>query len=326
MSVRAVRYRGAGGTEVIELGQTELGPLGPHDVEVAVAAVGLNRADVLQRRGLYPPPRGASDVPGLEYAGTVVAVGAQVCRRAPGDRVMGIVAGGAMAERLLAHEDETLRVPDGMDWAAAAAIPEVFVTAWDALVLQGDVRPGQAVLVHAAASGVGTAAVQLLRRAGARPIGTGRDAQKLARVEGLEAAIVVATPPLFSGAVLASTGGDGAAVILDGVGAAYLSENVRALRHRGTLVVIGLLAGAKGELPLGELLQKRGTVRGSVLRSRPLEEKIALARRFESEVLPGFGDGALRPVIDRVLSMRDVAEAHARMESNANVGKIVLTW
>jgi NADPH:quinone reductase-like Zn-dependent oxidoreductase len=240
---------------------------------------------------------------------------------------MGIVAGGAMAEEIVVHEGETIAVPEGLELIEAAAIPEVFITAWDAMFRQATVSAGSVVLIHAAASGVGTAAAQLVRRSGAIPIGTGRSAAKLAQVPQLEAAIVVdREPPSFAEEVRARSGGRGGDVILDGVGGAYLGENVRALAMRGTLVVIGLLGGARAELALGELLGKRATVRGTVLRSRPRPEKIELARAFEAEVLPGFVRGELRPHVERVLPMHEAREAHALLEANAVVGKIVLRW
>jgi NADPH2:quinone reductase len=328
VTVRAVRLAGAGGPEVLTLGETSVPAPGPSEIRVRVAAAGLNRADLLQRRGVYPAPPGAPpDIPGLEYAGVVVERGDGAQRHAVGAPVMGIVAGGAMAEELVVHEDEAVAVPEGLDLVEAAAVPEVFVTAWDAMFRQATVSPGSVILVHAAASGVGTAAAQLARRAQAIPIGTGRSAEKLAQVPHLEAALVVdREPPSFAAEVRARSGGRGADVILDGVGGAYLAENVRALALRGTLVVIGLLGGARAEVSLGELLAKRATVRGTVLRSRSQQEKIELARAFESEVLPGFAQGELRPHVARVLPMEAVREAHALLEANAVVGKIVLRW
>jgi putative PIG3 family NAD(P)H quinone oxidoreductase len=328
VTVRALRIAGAGGPEVLVLGETSVPAPGPREVRVRVEAAGVNRADLLQRRGLYPAPPGAPpDIPGLEYAGVVIERGDGALRHVVGARVMGIVAGGAMAEELVVHEDEAIPVPDGLALVEAAAIPEVFITAWDAMFRQAAVGSGSVVLIHAAASGVGTAAVQLARRAGAIPIGTGRSAAKLAQVTQLEAALVVERePPSFAEEVRARSGGRGADVILDGVGGAYLGENVRALALRGTLVVIGLLGGARAELALGELLTKRATVRGTVLRSRSRQEKIELARAFEAEVLPGLVHGELRPQVERVMPMQQAPAAHALLEANAVVGKIVLRW
>ncbi len=325
---RAVFIRGKGGVEALELADFTPREPGPGELLVEVAAAALNRADILQRKGFYPAPAGApADIPGLEYAGTVVAIGPDVRTFARGDRVMGIVGGGAMATHVIVHEREAIPVPDGMPFADAAAVPEVFLTAYDALFVQGGLRIGERVLLHAVGSGVGTAALQLALAAGARPIGTSRTAEKLDRCRplGLTDGVVVEAGK-FAGPAKALAGGEGADVILDTVGAAYLAENVAALAPRGRLVVVGLLGGAKGELPLGALLDKRARVIGTVLRSRPLEEKAALAREFSRAVLPLFAAGRLRPVVDVVLPMEQVREAHERMERNETFGKVVLVW
>lgn len=325
-TARAVVITGPGGTEVLSLGETEVADPGPGEVLIEIAAAGLNRADILQRRGFYPAPPGAvADVPGLEYAGTVAAVGAGVQSAAIGDRVMGIVAGGGMATRIVVHERELIPVPAGMALEQAAAIPEVFLTAFDALFVQGGLTMGQTALIHAVGSGVGTAAVQLATVAGARAIGTSRTADKLERCSnfGLGDRILVGDGG-FASRVQELCGG--ADVILDTIGAAYLEENVRALAPRGRLVVVGLLGGVNGSAPLAVLLAKRASIIGTVLRSRPLEEKAALARRFAAEIVPLFEAGRLEPVIDRVLPMAEIAAAHDRMESNASFGKIVLRW
>lgn len=322
----AVRIRAPGGPEVLELTTVEVPDPGPGQVLVEVAASALNRADLLQRRGLYPAPPGApADIPGLEYAGTAVALGEGVTSVALGDPVMGIVGGGGMARLVRVHERELVPVPRGMALTDAAAIPEAFMTAHDALFEQAGLAPGERVLIHAVASGVGTAALQLAASAGARVVGTSRSADKLARCAELGAfAPVEVTEGRFADAVKAAVGG--ADVVLDLVGAAYLSESLAAMALRGRMIVVGLVGGARAPLPLGVLLAKRLRVQGSVLRSRPLEEKAALAQRFGATVVPRFESGELRPVVDEVLSMRDVAEAHARMERNATVGKLVLTW
>jgi NADPH:quinone reductase-like Zn-dependent oxidoreductase len=276
-------------------------------------------------------------VPGLEFAGVVEAVGLEVREVQRGDRVMGITGGGAMASHVITHARELVRIPEPMSFTDAAAIPEVFFTAWDALHAQGSLRPGMTVLVHAIGSGVGTAALQIATMAGARVIGTSRSADKLERCAslGLEHGIVVAAPgreardagtaPSFAPEVHALTGGGGADVVIDTVGAAYLEENVRALAPRGVIVCLGLLGGVQGSLPMGLLLGKRARIVGSVLRSRPLEEKIALAQRFAREALPAIRRGELRPIVDRVLPITSIADAHRAMEADANVGKIVLT-
>jgi len=317
--IRAVRIRLPGGTEVLELVERELREPGPGEILVRVRGAGLNRADVVQRLGRYPAPPGApADIPGLEYAGEVERVGEGVERWRPGDRVMGVVGGGAMASHLLVHEREAIPVPEGLSFEEAAAIPEAFVTAWDAL-RQAELRMGERVLIHAVASGVGTAALQLVRAAGATPIGTSRSREKIDRCGrlGLADAVVV-TDGRFADAV------GRVDVILDTVGAAYVAENAKALALRGRWVLIGLLGGATAEVPLGVLLSKRARLIGTVLRARPLEEKAAIAQAFAHEVVPLFAAGKLRAVVDDVLPLDRVAEAHERMERNELVGKLVL--
>ncbi|MGI5861066.1 MAG: NAD(P)H-quinone oxidoreductase [Myxococcales bacterium] len=326
--MRAVIVREPGGVEVLE--QREVADPEPcgGEILVKVKAAGVNRADVLQRRGHYPAPPGSpKDILGLELAGEVEACGPAVTRFRPGDRVMGIVGGGACAERLVIHERAALPVPRGLGFAEAAAIPEAFLTAFDAALLQGGLKPGEWLLVHAVGSGVGTAAVQLARLVGARTLGTARSEEKVARARelGLDEGIVLGKPQ-FSDEVKRRTGGAGADVVLDLVGGAYLEENIRAMAPLGRLIAVGLVAGSSASLPLGLLLAKRLTLRGTVLRSRPLEEKIALALAFERQILPHFESGKLRPIVDRILPMAEVAEAHRLIEANATFGKLVLTW
>lgn len=327
--VRAVRIQSPGGPEVLQIERVSVDAPGPGQVLVEVVAAGLNRADLLQRRGLYPAPPGApKDVPGLEYAGHVAAVGEGVSAFTPGDEVMGIVAGGAMATHLVVHEREVMRVPRGLALTDAAAVPEAFLTAYDALFARGGLQPGEHVLVHAIASGVGTAALQIAHLAGATVIGTSRTQAKLDRCGelGLTHGVRVGDPPRFAARVRERVE-RGVDVVLDLVGATYLAENLEALAPLGRLVVVGLVGGASGELALGTLLRKRLTIEGTVLRSRSLEEKAALAQRFATRMgrflAPG---GPLRPVVDAVLPMSEVQEAHARMERNETFGKIVLTW
>ncbi|MGE3635182.1 MAG: NAD(P)H-quinone oxidoreductase [Sandaracinaceae bacterium] len=328
-TARAVILIGSGGPEALALGDIDVRDPGHGELLVDVVAAGLNRADLLQRRGLYPAPPGViADVPGLEYAGRVAAVGPGVRAFAVGDRVMGIVAGGAMATHLVVHEREALPVPATLSMAEAAAVPEAFLTSYDALFLQAGLRAGERVLIHAVASGVGTAALMLAKRAGARTLGTSRTKDKLTRCSGLglDEGILVGKDRAFAKEVKARTKWRGADVALDLVGGAYLSENLASMAPLGRVVVVGLMGGASGELPLGLLLAQRLSVRGTVLRSRPLEEKAALAQRFHAEVLGGFEDGSLRPIVDEVFPMDQVAEAHRRLESNDTFGKLVLTW
>lgn len=327
---RAVIIEGRGDVDVLRLAELPFREPGPGELLIEVAAAGLNRADVLQRRGFYPAPPGApANVPGLEYAGTVATVGDGVTELVAGDRVMGIVGGGGMASHLVVHAREAIRVPDGMSLTDAAAIPEVFLTAYDALFVQAALGMGQTVLLHSIGSGVGTAALQLARAVSARVLGTSRTQDKLQRCEPLGLAAgdgILVSDKRFAARVAELTAGRGVDVILDTVGATYLSENLEALASRGALVVIGLMGGASAEVALGALLQKRARVQGSVLRSRPLEEKAALAQAFARAALPLFASGALKPVVDSVLPMAEIREAHRRMEQNETFGKIVLSW
>jgi NADPH2:quinone reductase len=337
-TARCVRITATGGPEVLALGTRQLRPPQRGELLVEVAASGLNRADVLQRQGHYPAlPDAPPDVPGLEWAGTVVEVGADAIgplgqRWRPGDRVMGLLGGGALSSRLLVAADQALAVPEALELEDAAGVPEAFVTAWDALA-QLRLRAGQVLLVHAAGSGVGTAAVQLGSRRGAIVVGTSRTAEKLERCRalGLEHALVVArasreAPAEFAQALLAATGGRPADAVLDLVGAAYLEENLRALAPRGRIAVLGLLGGATAPLPLGRLLERRATLIGSVLRSRGEAEKAALAAGFSAQVLPLLASGEVRPVIDAVLPVAQVREAYERMERGESFGKLVVRW
>lgn len=324
---RAIRIREPGGPEVLEIGEIELSEPGPSQVLVEVAAAGLNRADCLQRRGFYPAPPGVPpDVPGLEFAGVVESVGDSVSEWKSGDRVMGIVGGGAMATRVVTEGAELMPIPEELSLEEAAAVPEVFLTAYDAIVLQGGLHEGQTVLVHAVASGVGTAAIQIASVLGATSVGTSRTAHKLPRCTelGLTHAVLVEEGQ-FADTVLAAVP-KGADVILDTVGAAYLSQNVKAIAKKGRIIVIGLLGGVKGELALGALLAKRASIHGSVLRSRSAVEKADLTKSFTDEMLGRFGTGELKPIIDGVLPMTDIQAAHQRMDANETFGKLVLTW
>lgn len=328
MEAKAVRIVGKGDVDVLDLGSLAVAEPGPSEILVRVGAAGLNRADILQRRGFYPAPPGVpAEVPGLEYAGYVERVGERVRDFAPGDAVMGIVGGGAMATHLVVHEREAVRVPAGMPIEEAAAIPEVFMTAYDAVFAQARLRMGEVLLVHAIGSGVGTAALQLALAAGASVVGTSRTEDKLERCRalGLSHGVCV-KDKTFAKAVKQALGGRGVDVVLDTIGAAYLGENIQALSPGGRIVVVGLLGGATAELPLGVVLAKRLTVMGTVLRSRALEEKANLAQAFTREVLPLFASGKLKPIVDCVMPMQDIRGAHQRMEKNESFGKIVLRW
>jgi putative PIG3 family NAD(P)H quinone oxidoreductase len=324
---KAIRIREPGGPGVLDVGEIEVPQPGPSEVLVEVAAAGLNRADCLQRRGFYPAPPGVpADVPGLEFAGVVESVGDSVDAWKPGDRVMGIVGGGAMATRVVTEGAELMPVPKELSLEDAAAVPEVFLTAYDAIVLQGGLQAGQSVLFHAVASGVGTAGIQLASVVGATSIGTSRTADKLPRCTdlGLNHAVLVEDGN-FADRVLEAAP-NGVDVILDTIGAAYLAQNVKVIGKKGRIIVIGLMGGVKGELSLGALLAKRASIQGSVLRSRSAEEKADLTQSFTREMLERFSTGELKPIIDDVLPMTDIQAAHQRMDANETFGKLVLTW
>ena len=328
--MKVLRIRGAKGSEALALEDAEAPVPGAGELQVRVRAAGLNRADLLQLRGHYPaPPDAPQDVPGLEFAGEVLAVGARVRRFRAGDRVMGLVGGGAFSEQLVLHEREALPVPEGLDFAQAAALPEAYLTAFDALVLQGGLQAGETVLIHAVASGVGSAAALLCRAAGAQVVGTGRNAHKLARAKDwgvAHALLCEQSPPHFAERVRAATGGRGADLALDLVGGDYLPETLQAMAPRGRVMLVGLVAGRTAPLDMGLVLSRRLRLTGTVLRSRPQEEKMALVQAAERQLLPLMRAGVLPPVIDAVLPFSAVSEALARMQGNAAVGKLVLAW
>lgn len=301
------------------------------DVRVSVAATALNRADLLQRRGMYPPPPGvpehARDIPGLEFTGRIDQVGEGVTRWSGGERVFGIVAGGGYAAQVVTHQDLVMEVPERLGDEEAAAVPEAFVTAFDALVLQSQMQAGDLVLVHAVASGVGTAAVQLVHAWEARAIGTAGSRYKLDKVQGLAPfAAINRREADFQEAVEAEFGPDAVDIILDVVGASYWQRNLALLAPGGRLIVVGCLGGSDAEIPLRTLMSRRLRVTGTVLRPRSVREKIGVTREFESRVLPLFGEGRLNSVVDSVYPFSDLRRATARMENDENVGKIVLTF
>jgi putative PIG3 family NAD(P)H quinone oxidoreductase len=295
-----------------------------HRIVVAVRAAGLNRADLLQRAGRYPAPPGwPADIPGLEYAGEVRAVGSGVTRWRVGDRVMGLVGGGAHAELVAVHQDEAIAIPATMKFTDAAAVPEAFLTAWDAMVGRGRAAAGDRVLVHAIGSGVGTAAAQLGRLLGFTIIGTSRTADKLERCRGLGmTAGVLAIDENWPAQV-----GGPVQVIIDTLGAKAFSQNVGLLAPRGRLVVLGTMTGSTGAaVDLGMILRNRLEIIGTAMRVRSLPERTELVAQFAREILPRFADGTLHPVVDRVVPMRAIDEAHHALQSNETFGKVVLTW
>jgi putative PIG3 family NAD(P)H quinone oxidoreductase len=318
--MRAIVISKPGGPEVLSVVERPAPEPSRAEVRVRVRATAVNRADLLQRMGAYPaPPDSPPDIPGLEIAGEVEAVGEGVERLRVGDRVMGLVGGGGYAEGVTSHERALAKIPDGMSFEDAAAVPEAFVTAYDAIVVQGELRGAQTLLVHAVGSGVGTAAVQLGRALGAHVVGTARGEDKLERAKelGMDVGVVV-KDARFADKVPPP------AVVLELVGGAYVGEDVRCVQPMGRIVLVGLLAGGKGEIDLGLVLRKRVRIMGTVLRSRPLEEKIAAMRVFESEVVPLLARGVVKPVVDCVMGFEEAGKAHERMASNAGFGKIVL--
>lgn len=322
--MRAVVLESYGGPDVLTVREVPDPVPGPEEVVVEVVATALNRADLLQRRGRYSGPPMAYEIPGMELSGRVSALGERVSMWRPGDEVMGIVGGGAYAERIAVHERQLMAVPRSVGVADAAAIPEVWITAYDALVSQGGLTSGRTALVHAGASGVGTAAIQIAKAIGARVIVTA-SAGKLASCLALGAdAAVDYRSEDFVACCRELTGGHGVDVVLDVIGGDYVSRNLDALRTGGRIVQVGVMAGGVVELDVGKMLPKRASLIGTVLRPRPLEEKIALTQRFAAEILPLFDDGRCRPVIDSRFQLAEIAAAHERMEANANIGKIVI--
>jgi putative PIG3 family NAD(P)H quinone oxidoreductase len=315
-----------GGPEVFAIQELPDPVPGTEEALVAVRATALNRADLLQRRGRYPGPAGTrDDLPGLEMAGEVLAVGERVTACRPGDRVMALLAGGGYGSRIAIHERMLMPVPANLEFVQAAAIPEVFLTAFDALFGQCELQPGESVLVHAVGSGVGSAAVQLASVAGCRVFGTAGSADKLARAAelGLNVGIDYHAED-FAAVIAERTARRGVDVVLDVIGAPYWERNLASLAVRGRMVIVGTLGGGKIEVELGALMSKRLRVHGTVLRARPLEEKAALTQAFARRWLPLFASERLVPVVDRIYPLAEVADAHRYMETNANFGKIVL--
>lgn len=322
--MRAVVLEEYGGPEVLRVVDVPDPVPGPEEVVVEVVATALNRADLLQRRGFYPGPPMPQEIPGMELAGRVVATGERARAWSFGDAVLGIVGGGAYAERIAVHERQLLAVPASVPLADAAAIPEVFITAWDALVLQGGLTAGRWALVHAGGSGVGTAAIQLARALGASVVATASAGKGDAcRALGADRVVDYRSED-YVDAVREVTGGRGVDTILDTVGGDYVDRNIDAVAVGGRIVQVGVMAGGASQVNVGKLLPKRAALIGTVLRARPIEEKIALTQRFGREVLPLFDRGLLRPVIDTRYPLAGIADAHAYMETNANVGKILI--
>jgi len=322
--MKAVVCNGSGGPEVLALGELPPPVPGPNEILIEVRATALNRADLLQRRGLYPPPPGASSILGLECSGVVAARGPSAARFEVGARVMALLGGGGYAEQVVVHEQIAMPIPERLSFEQAAAVPEAFLTASEALLVEAELRAGQSVLVTAAASGVGSAAVQIAKLRGAFVIGSA-SAEKLDAVRALGADLALDRGRQdFVDALLAATQTRGVDAIVDFVGASALERHQRCLGPRGRLVLVGLLGGAAAPLDLGRILMQRQQLRGLVMRTRSTAEKIELVQRFERELWPELDQGRLLPQLDQSLPLGEVAAAHLRMEHNRNAGKIVL--
>ena len=326
--MKAVVITRPGGVEVLELREVPTPQPAAGEVLVRVMASALNRADILQREGRYPAPPGApADIPGIEFAGEVAALGAEAATWRVGQRVFGITGGGGHAEYLVAHEHTLAEVPANLTWTEAAAVPEAFLTAQDALWKQASLQPAERVLINAVGSGVGLAAVQLVRARNALPYGTARNPEKISRAReyGLEDGVTLrdSLDPLPA-RVAEWTSGRGFDVVLDLVGGAYVAASVSALALKGRLLLVGTLAGSSAQLDLRAVLSKRLRLIGTVLRARPLEEKIAATRAFAAEVVPLLAKGTLRAVVDGEFPLAEIRAAHQRMESNETFGKVVI--
>lgn len=328
--MKAVVITRFGGPEVLEIQDVPTPQYRPDEVLVRVRSTAVNRADLLQRLGRYPAPPGVpQNIPGLEFAGEVVELGTNAHRWQTGDRVMGIVGGGAYAEFVRVHQDAVVAVPPNLEWASAGAVPEVFITAFDALQ-QAGFKAGENVLVHAVGSGVGLAATQLVSALGGRAFGTSRTPDKIERAKpfGLESGYAVPEPSLLSGLsafAKSVTGGGGFDVVLDLNGGPYFAASLEAMALKGRLILIGGVAGGKTDVDLYQILGKRLHIIGTVLRARSLQEKILVTTAFAEEVVPLLANETIQPVIDSVFSLEKIQDAHRRLESNETFGKVVLT-
>jgi putative PIG3 family NAD(P)H quinone oxidoreductase len=324
--MKAITFDTPGGPEVLHLADVPDPIPGPEDLLVRVRASALNRADTLQRRGNYPPPPGESEILGLELAGEVAAVGNAVSGFSTGDRVFGLVGGGGYAEKALLHSHMAMRIPEAWSFETAAAVPEVYLTANETLFTLGELTQGETVLIHAGASGVGTAGLQMAKQAGARVFVTAGSAAKIARCTELGAdAGINYKEEDFAARVMALTDKAGVELVQDFIGAAYWDRNLRCLKVAGRMVMVGLMGGIKVEANLNVIMGKRLRIMGSVMRSQPLENKIAMTRRFQERWLPLLESGVIKPVIDTSFPLAEAAAAHRYMEENRNIGKILLT-
>jgi putative PIG3 family NAD(P)H quinone oxidoreductase len=323
--MRAVIVAAPGGTEQLHVEERPDPVAAEGEVVIRVAAAGINRADLLQRMGNYPPPAGASEILGLEASGLIASIGGGVSGLAVGDPVMALLEGGGYAELVAARARQVVRVPDNLDLIHAGGVPEVFITAHDALFTRGRLQDGETVLIHGGGGGVGTAAIQLARMHGCRVLVTAGSTAKLARcIElGADAGINYATED-FVARTRELSDGRGADVVLDIMGASYLGRNLEAVATDGRIVVIGMQGGTRADIDLGVMMRRRVALISTALRSRPAAQKAAIVAAFASGVVPALAAGTLQPVIDRVLPFEDAAEAHRLMESSGAIGKIVL--
>ncbi|WP_284983653.1 NAD(P)H-quinone oxidoreductase [Arthrobacter sp. efr-133-TYG-118] len=325
--MKAVYISEPGGPEVLEIRDVPAPVPGPGEVLIDVVAAGLNRADVQQRRGFYPPPPGASEIPGLEVSGRIAAFGPEVSKPfSLGDKVVALLSGGGYAQQVAVPAEQVLRLPDGVDLVTAASLPEVAATVYSNLIMTAQLQAGETVLIHGATGGIGTMAIQLAKAYGATVAATAGTAEKVGTAKaflGADIAINYAEED-FAESLKAQNGGKGADVILDVVGAKYLQQNVEALADYGRLVVIGLQGGAKGELNLGQLLSKRAAIIGTALRPRPVAEKGVIMNAVRESVWPMLADGRIKPFVARSFPLEQVREAHEYFDSGEHMGKVLL--
>ncbi len=316
-----------GGPEVLEVREVDAPVPGHGEVLIDVVAAGLNRADVQQRKGVYPPPPGASEIPGLEVSGRISGFGPGVTKAfSVGDKVVALLAGGGYAEKVAVPAEQVLRIPDGVDLVTAASLPEVAATVYSNLIMTAQLQAGETVLIHGATGGIGTMAIQMAKALGAKVATTAGTDEKVGTARAFLGADIAINyrEEDFPDSLRRQNGGKGADVILDVVGAKYLAQNVDALADYGRLVVIGLLGGAKGELDLGKLLRKRAAVVATALRPRPVEEKGAIMSAVRESVWPLITDGSIRPLVAKTFPLHQASEAHEYFDSGDHVGKILL--
>jgi len=324
--MRAVLIDDLGPDSTLRVGEADAPVAGPDDLRIETRAFAVNRGDLMQRKGMYPPPPGASPIPGLECAGEVVEVGSAVSGWSIGDRAMALLPGGGYASEAVVHAGSAMHVPEGMSWTDAAAVPEVFLTVHLTVFQLAALPDGGALLVHGGGSGIGTAATQMVKAVGGTVFATAGSEEKCARCRELGADVAVNyREAFFSEAVAEHTGGRGVDVVLDSIGGAYLGDNLASLAIGGRLVLIGLMGGAKAEISLATVMLKRLQVIGSTLRARPVREKAAIVADFEARFGADLAAGRIRPIVDRVLPMADIEAAHRAMEASEHFGKIVLT-